>query len=44
LTYTSPPLKEDMEITGHPIIALYLSVKDAQNYHFFKSNINIYVN
>ncbi len=25
LTYTSPPLKENMEITGHPIIALFLS-------------------
>ncbi|TFG01914.1 MAG: CocE/NonD family hydrolase [Promethearchaeota archaeon] len=25
LTYTSPPLKEDMEITGHPIIKLYMA-------------------
>ena len=25
LTYTSPPLERDMEITGYPIVTLYLS-------------------
>lgn len=25
LTYTSPPLQEDIEITGHPIITLYIT-------------------
>ena len=25
LTYTSPPLAEDTEITGHPVVTLYLS-------------------
>ncbi|MGW8268762.1 MAG: CocE/NonD family hydrolase, partial [Longimicrobiales bacterium] len=25
LTYTSPPLEEDLEVTGHPVLTLYLS-------------------
>ena len=29
LTYTSPPLTEDVEFTGHPIITLYLTSSES---------------
>ena len=34
LTYTTSPLKEDMEITGHPIVHLYASSTSKDGYFF----------
>jgi hypothetical protein len=34
LTYTSPPLAEDTEITGHPVVTLYVSSTEADGAFF----------
>lgn len=34
LTYTTPPLKEDVEITGHPVVHLWIAT-DAPDLDFF---------